>query len=366
MWKKQSLFPMSEPVETDQVDLYSRAQQTTSKILISGAPNSTPSLEGAEIDEIDADAHETFTLEEMRKLILSYRKKDKDFLIARVTTPDPDDQSVFYNFYYSAAEINRILFKFESNRRLLHRMRVKNPLNNMYIVGQVFYYKLTVQDVDKAIVEYFFRTEKEQKKTRQAFSAIFSRSHQTSSQDTAENQRSKDCSDIRQEPARRNSREKAYWEVIESVKKGETPLPEDIPSEREVEYSAKFFATDDDFLVRSEVRDYFKKNALEETDDFLYEIDRPRNDFMALIDEDTEDVDTNVSDWRRIFSAHVSLALSMLFVCLLLGGGPGFAIIFLPLAVLIFLSFLCSLFYVLFCRRSSFDSLAVNSMDEEV
>lgn len=98
-------------MEKEKVDLYTKAEAISSKVIISGAPNDTPSPEGASLDEIDADAHETFTLEEMRKLILTYRKKDKDFLIARVTTPDPEDQSVFYNFYYAAAEINRVLFR---------------------------------------------------------------------------------------------------------------------------------------------------------------------------------------------------------------------------------------------------------------
>lgn len=364
----------------NEVDLYSQAKTISSEILISGAPNSTPSIDSAEIDTIDADAHETFTLEEMKRLILSYRNKNKDFLIARVTTPDPEDQTIFYNFYYAAAEINRILFRFESERRLLHRMKVKNPLNNMYIVGQVFYYKLTSHDIDSAIVDYFFNSEKEQKRLRRSFSAIFSTSTQNVVENKMPDKRSRDCSDIKHtqenyknkisndndNKCKKHLENKGPREIIDSIRRGLIKVPSDVPSDRKIQYSAKFFATDDDFLLKSEVREYFRKNALEENDEFLYEIDRTRNDFMALIDDESEDGTEDISDWRRIFSAHISLALSMLFLCLLLGGGPIIALILLPLAAVLFLSFLCSLTYVLCCRRSTFDSIAVNSVEDEI
>lgn len=348
----------------EKIDLYSKASNASSTIIVYGAQNGSPSIESSQLDEIDANAHETFTLEEMRSLIIAYRKKDKDFLLARVTTPDPENQNIFYNFYYSAAEINRILFRFESNRRLLHRMKVKNPLNNMYIVGQVFYYKISTYDIDKAIVDYYFNNKKESRKVRNAFSAVFRHNKESFTEDS-KIKKSKDCLDIRSKSSRNGIEEKNPREIIESISKGKTTLPKDIPDNKKIKYEAKYFASDDDFLIKSEIRDYFRKNALEAEDDFLYEIDRTQNDFMALLEDDSNDAE-DISDWRRIFSAHVSLALSMLFVCLLLGGGPGIAIIFLPIAVLIFLSFLCSLFYVLFCRRSSFDSMAVNSVEEEL
>lgn len=345
----------------DATDIYARAADASTVIRVSGAP-STPGIETGDVDEIDANAHETFTLEELRRLILAYRQKSKDFLLARVTTPDPDDQGLFFNFYYSAPEINRILFRFESSRRLLHRMKVKNPLNNMYIVGQVFYYKLTASDIDRAIVEYFFSVKRASKNVRNALSAIFTRP-ENSSEDAARH--SKDCLDIKGDMRCPDGSAPTPADIISGVARGSIPRPATPPGDRRIEYAARYFASDDDFLLKADVRDYFRKNALEAEDDFLYEIDRTRNDFMALLDEDSNEAGEEVGDWRRIFSAHVSLALSMLFVCLLLGGGPGLAIIFLPLAVIIFLSFLGSLFYILFCRRASFDTMAVNSLDGE-
>lgn len=348
------------------VDLYGKAAKLQSTIQIFGAPNSTPSAESPKLDEIDANAHETFTLEEMRVLILNYRKKNKDFIIARVTTADPDNQSLFYNFYYAAAEINRVLFRYEPSRRLLHRMKVKNPLNNMYIIGQVFYYKISCGEIDQAIVNYYFNHPQELKKSRKAFSAIFRNKHGFFDNDKGK--KSKDSMDIKEQQARgiQNIEEKAPREIIESIVKGDVELPQNVSSGKKIKYSAKYFASDDDFLIKQDIRDYFKLNALEPDDDFLYDLDRAQNDFMTLLDEDTGEEEEDVNDWRRVLSAHISLALSMLFVCLVMGGGPGIAIIFLPLAVIIFLSFLSSLCYVLCCRRGSFDTIAVNSIEEDL
>ncbi|ELA42850.1 uncharacterized protein VICG_00165 [Vittaforma corneae ATCC 50505] len=349
----------------NKVDIYSKIAAVPSSIQILGAPNSSQSAESPKLDEIDANAHETFTLEEMRVLIMSYRKKNKDFLIARVTTPDPENNSLFYNFYYAAAEINRILFRYEPSRRLLHRMKVKNPLNNMYIIGQVFYYKITPQDVDKAIVNFLFNQVKEKDKSRKAFSAIFRHKHDFSR--GRKTQKSKDSMDIQeQRQIVENLDGKSSKEIIENISVGKIPMPEKIDFNKKIKYDAKYFASDDDFLIKQDVRDYFKRNALEPEDEFLYDLDRTQNDFMALIDDDSEEEEEEVNDWRRVLSAHISLALSMLFVCLLMGGGPGIAIIFLPLAVIIFFSFISSLCYVLCCRRSTFDTLAVNSIEDEL
>ncbi|ORD96947.1 hypothetical protein HERIO_1136 [Hepatospora eriocheir] len=131
-------------------------------------------------------------------------------------------------------------------------------------------------------------------------------------------------------------------------------------------YNARYFATDDDFLLKSGIRDYFRCNAIDPNDDFLYEINRTQNDFLALLDEDSESEDIDVGDWRRIFTTHVSLGFSMLLICLLIGGGPIIAVIFFPLALLIVGSFIFSFVYVLCCRRSTFDTQAVESFSSEV
>ncbi|KAI5152155.1 hypothetical protein ENBRE01_2610 [Enteropsectra breve] len=349
------------------VDLYDKAAKISSKIIIKGAPSETQSADSPKLDEIEADSHETFTLEEIRALIINYRKKNKDFLIARVSTRDPEQNDVMYNFYYAAGEINRILFKYESRRRLLHRIKVRNPLNNMYIEGQVFYYKIPVSDVDQALVNYYFGEMPEEESTRKAFSAVNVQSTTESMSETEEESKpAKDCLDIKSKSTMELTQdEKTAGELIDSINRGLLPLPVIKHHSPQIVYSATYFANDDDFLYKSEIREYFRQNALEANDDFLYEIDRTQNDFNYLLDEESGEISDDASDWRRIFSAHISIAFTLLFICLVMGGGVGAAIIFIPIVILIFLSFIGSLLYVLLCRRSSFDTQAVNSFDEE-
>ena len=348
------------------VDVYSKLSKVPSTIQIYGAPESTPSTNIPKLDEIDATAHESFTLEEMRVLVLNYKKKNKDFLIARVTTQDAEDNSVFYNFYYAASEINRILFRYEPSRHLLHRMKVKNPLNNMYIIGQVYYYKITPYEADKAIVNYLYNSKKDKDAPKKAFSAIFRKKLDFFSGN--KKRTSKDSMDIADSPKNKDdSQGISPKDIVDKLIKGEIPVPEVEDKKRKIQYCAKYFASDDDFLIKQEVREYFKRNALEPEDDFLYDLDRTHNDLIALLDEDSQEEDEeNVSDWRRVLSAHISLTMAMLFICLIMGGGPGVILIFLPMAVIIFFSFIGSLCYVMCCRRDSFDSLAVNSVEEEL
>ncbi|KAH6574943.1 hypothetical protein BASA50_011292 [Batrachochytrium salamandrivorans] len=95
------------------------------------------------MDVLDADNEDPFTLDTMESLIHSHAKKGLDFIIARVTTVDPEDEKRFYYSYYAAHHINKVLFRTQPEEGLLHRMRAKNPLNNMTIVGDVHYYAVS-------------------------------------------------------------------------------------------------------------------------------------------------------------------------------------------------------------------------------
>ncbi|ORD98493.1 hypothetical protein A0H76_2406 [Hepatospora eriocheir] len=344
-------------------NLYKEVLKYDTTIKIIGAPGSGSTTNQIEIDEIDANEFETFTLEELKVLVINYRKKDKDFLLARVTTPDPENRNLFYNFYYSASEINRVLFRQESNRRLLHRMKVKNPLNNMQIIGQVYYYKVACIEIDSAIADFFGNPRPiETAPMKKSFSEVTRSTNTFSNIETTRSIKSKDCLDINRVELKGGL---TGTEFLESVKRGIKDYKE--PDEnRKMIYNARYFATDDDFLLKSGIRDYFRCNAIDPNDDFLYEINRTQNDFLALLDEDSESEDIDVGDWRRIFTTHVSLGFSMLLICLLIGGGPIIAVIFFPLALLIVGSFIFSFVYVLCCRRSTFDTQAVESFSSEV
>lgn len=78
------------------------------------------------IDIIDAMNEEPFTLETLDSLIKVHSEKKMSFILARVTTVDPDDNERFYHSYYAAHHINKVLFRTQPEEGLLHRMKAKN------------------------------------------------------------------------------------------------------------------------------------------------------------------------------------------------------------------------------------------------
>jgi len=348
------------------IDLREKAESVPSQIKILGGPNNTPYMALPQLDLIDADENEVFTLELLRKLISESRGLNKDFLIARITTSDPNDQSVFYNYYYSAFEVNKILFKYESNRKLLHRMKVKNPLNNMQIIGQVSYYKITTQEFDRAVVEYYFGgAPLPPKKTRRAFSTIIRDTERLNEQKIIEDGRSKDTNDIvRHLGTKRIYESKSPEEIIESVRQGLLFLPCENLGGRKVIYDATYFASDDDFLLRADIREYFRRNTTDPEDDFLFELDRTNNDIFALLDTKTESNNEDVTGWKRVITGHMSVLMCTLCIMILFSVNPVVVSVAISLALIIFFSMVINLCYIMCCRRAAFDTLAVRSVED--
>ncbi|KAG0249104.1 hypothetical protein BG011_009578 [Mortierella polycephala] len=102
----------------------------------------------AEVDVLDALDEDPFTLDSFENLMRIHASKGKDFILARVTTQDPNDEMKHYHSYYGAHQINKVLFRTQPEKGLLHRMRARNPLNNMLVVGDVHYYIISAQDVN--------------------------------------------------------------------------------------------------------------------------------------------------------------------------------------------------------------------------
>ncbi|KAF9133713.1 hypothetical protein BGX30_012190 [Mortierella sp. GBA39] len=101
----------------------------------------------AVVDELDAMDEDPFTLDSFENLMRMHASKEKDFIIARVTTQDPNDGEKHYHSYYGAHQINKVLFRTQPDEGLLHRMKARNPLNNMLVVGDVHYYIISAADV---------------------------------------------------------------------------------------------------------------------------------------------------------------------------------------------------------------------------
>lgn len=101
------------------------------------------------VDVLDTTNEEPFTLESLESLIKMHWELNLDFIIARVTTVDPDDETRLYYSHYAAHHINKVLFRTQPEQGLLHRMKAKNPLNNMTIVGDVHYYVVKAKSQPK-------------------------------------------------------------------------------------------------------------------------------------------------------------------------------------------------------------------------
>lgn len=332
-----------------EIEKINRSETLPMEILLVGGPNNASDSQ-FHLDVIDSDEVEPFTLESFKKNVLDMRRLSKDYILARVTTTDPNNAALMYNYYYSAIEINKLLFKYETDRHLLHRMKVRNPLNNMYIMGQVYYYKVTPQDVDQGIYEYDNPCEKgASKMARKAFSAIVSVPDCADNHDNNE-PKSKECFDVKT-----TSKDLFYREPRQKMG----------GSGDKMRVRARYFATDSDFLVKSQVREYFKQNVANKEDYFIFELERTQNDFLALLDspESSEDGGT-AETWKRALTAHLSFILIVACVLLFVGSSPIIFFIVFPLALAAILSMGCSLTYVFCCRRNTFGTMAVNDVED--
>ncbi|KAG0334854.1 hypothetical protein BG000_007996 [Podila horticola] len=107
-----------------------------------------PYFSATVVAELDAQDEDPFTLDSFENLMRMHATKGKDFILARVTTQDPNDESKHYHSYYSAHQINKVLFRTQPDEGLLHRMKARNPLNNMLVVGDVHYYIITAEAIN--------------------------------------------------------------------------------------------------------------------------------------------------------------------------------------------------------------------------
>lgn len=85
-----------------------------------------PYFSATVVAELDAQDEDPFTLDSFENLMRMHAAKGKDFILARVTTQDPNDESKHYHSYYSAHQINKVLFRTQPDEGLLHRMKARN------------------------------------------------------------------------------------------------------------------------------------------------------------------------------------------------------------------------------------------------
>jgi hypothetical protein len=78
------------------------------------------------IDIIPSQNEDPFCLETFETLIEAHARQNKDFVIARVMTNDPQDEKRLYYSYYQAHHLNKVLFRTQPEEGLLHRMKARN------------------------------------------------------------------------------------------------------------------------------------------------------------------------------------------------------------------------------------------------
>lgn len=275
-----------------------------------GADLESPRVPSSDDGEyLDAANEETFTLETFESLVRGARAANKTFILARVTTVDPSNLTRLYFSYYAAHHINRVIFRTQPEEGLLHRMKSRNPLNNMLIVGDVHYFVIRPEEFDRAWAERQVQLER-QNVLRSSVPGDSGAA--AASMDAA---RSRDTLLVRRES---------------SLSMPETTLGGEEDTTVPPIYEAEFYATDDDFLMRAEIREFFKLNSVSPDDYQLFQLNR-RSDLpydLTVLGPDgrplahgTQPVGPRPRGWRRLWG--------------LLSSGPRRAMAFeLPTAVI--------------------------------
>ncbi|KAJ1561124.1 hypothetical protein HK096_005902, partial [Nowakowskiella sp. JEL0078] len=248
------------------------------------------------VDILDSKNEDPFTLEPFEDLIRAHIEHGKDFIIARVKTVDPHDESRFYYSYYTAHHINKILFRTQPEEGLLHRMKSKNPLNNMTIIGDVHYYvipKKTLSDPNfPTPTRHSFDTIRKYQRPHSANSlkllnkldTFFHLHHAqlkihprpTSPTDTTPHsplspQSPHSDSGINYSTLRHNLHTNSFRNTTSTS----NDISDWIKTNSETTYyDAHYYASDDDFLMCAEVRRAFKECALACEDAVLFTISK--------------------------------------------------------------------------------------------
>ena len=279
---------------------------------------------------LDCEAEESFTLESFGNLMKAAKDADKDFIIARVTTLDPSGPKPhIYHSHYSAHQINKILCRTQPEEALLHRMKSRNPLNNMLIVGDVNYYVIRPKDVEAGRERYAALLTKRKNESEKSESTkvedletpnpIPSLSSEAPTMDTSTSltdsllygllQRKKletemmamgnggspqlnvapfanaaDYTSPNQSAMDLSAPLRASKNVSStSLYRSDSlnKLPTD--GEPAILYEAHPFATDDDFMISPEVREYFKINSVNPDDYLLFTLYRNNEAGMTEI-----------------------------------------------------------------------------------
>lgn len=263
------------------------------------------------LDMLDARDEDSFTLETFEALILKSRAANKHFILARVTTVDPHDATKHYHSHYPAHLLNKILFRTQPEAGLLHRMKCRNPRNNMEIIGQVDYFTVSPDKVDHAVQCY-----EQAKGTSQIKSSGSLYDKKRDGGSSVQDFDGEGLASLNDNTSQASITSTDPLVVPEDYQPAEqrlaTPMGEklhqaitdhgiDVPQrDQMVVYEAVFYATDDTFLNSTDVREFFKRQSLNDDDYLLFTLFRLNGAYPGM-DEGIPISNTVISDptYRR-------------------------------------------------------------------
>ncbi len=272
----------------DEIDIFDIIKEIPSKLIFAD-PNKINKTDS--LSTIDCKNKELLTFDSYMNLLISHRRRNKDFIIAKVVTKSSDALPGFFEFYYSANDFNKELFRLDSTSNILYKMQIKNPTNNLEIYGDVLYYKITRKCFDDTIVKYFF--------TKKSIDKI--RKNLNEYQISNENKMNVKLKDI-------------YQYIFNQILLGNVYLPtEQLKKNETLCFKAEYFANDQDFALNRNIRNYFKHNLLYENDIFLYENDGVSED-AVLFDSEFTILEPEIFSWTDIIIINLVIIFIIIFV----------------------------------------------------
>jgi hypothetical protein len=266
------------------------------------------SFPGSRAILLDTDTIETFTLESFKELMVSHFRGGLDFVVAQLTTEDCTGENTFHSFY-SASEINRVLFCVGDDNKLLYRVKMRNPINNLDVVGEVKYYRVTQELVLGEI-------ERRRGTSRDTLcSAAGEEMHMGEHMASA----------IQKHSGTADALRRIFGSLV---------------------LRSEFFATDEDVLFRPGIREYIEGNSLYGTISYINFYSK-QTGAIVLYDDTLEAEPDEKLSLKLILYANIGTVLTMLGMCLFLGHSENFIAAIVPLTLTLLFSVFFLLLYVI-------------------
>ncbi|OMJ12728.1 hypothetical protein AYI70_g8938, partial [Smittium culicis] len=94
---------------------------------------------------INAEEEDPFSFHKWTDLVDLHALCKKTFIIARVLTVDDRDPTHYFFSYYPAQYFNKILFRYDYEKKKIYRMSARNPIDSRLLIGSIEYFTISIQ-----------------------------------------------------------------------------------------------------------------------------------------------------------------------------------------------------------------------------